>query len=92
MINVDANPAYPKDFTELEKENKFLNTVLRTKKYLNNLIEQDHRRVKWKTKDSFGYQSYKTATLSKFKRWKYLSTFTSKRMYVYELTFFWKRY
>jgi len=36
-------------------------TRARTKKYLNNLIEQDHRRVKWKTKDALGYQSYKTA-------------------------------
>ncbi|MEQ9115643.1 MAG: IS6 family transposase [Rickettsiales bacterium] len=61
VINVDANPAYPKAFIELKKESRFLRTTLRTKKYLNNLIEQDHRRVKWKTKDSLGYQSYKTA-------------------------------
>jgi len=50
VIDVDANPAYPKTFAELKKENKFLNTVFRTKKYLNNLIEQDHRRVKMEDK------------------------------------------
>jgi len=30
-------------------------------KYLNNIIEQDHRRIRWKIKDSMGYQSFKSA-------------------------------
>ncbi|KIE04105.1 Uncharacterized protein NF27_JM00020 [Candidatus Jidaibacter acanthamoeba] len=36
-------------------------TPIRKNKYLNNIIEQDHRRIKWKTKDAMGYHSYKTA-------------------------------
>ena len=61
VVNVDANPAYPKAFVALKKESKLANTILGTKKYLNNLIEQDNRRVKWKNKDSLGHHSYKTA-------------------------------
>ena len=34
---------------------------MRKNKYLNNIIEQYHRRVKWKTKDAMDYHSYKTA-------------------------------
>ena len=60
-ITVDANPSYILAFTQLQKEGKFSNTTMRKNKYLNNIIEQDHRRVKWKTKDAMGYHSYKTA-------------------------------
>ncbi|MBA8667949.1 IS6 family transposase [Holosporaceae bacterium 'Namur'] len=60
-ITVDTNPSYSLAFTQLQKEGKFANTTIRKNKYLNNIIEQDHRRVKWKTKDAMGYHSYKTA-------------------------------
>ncbi|KIE05784.1 Transposase for insertion sequence-like element IS431mec, partial [Candidatus Jidaibacter acanthamoeba] len=60
-ITVDANPSYTLAFTQLQKEGKFSNTTIRKNKYLNNIIEQDHRRLKWKTKDAMGYHSYKTA-------------------------------
>ncbi|KIE05738.1 Uncharacterized protein NF27_DA00020 [Candidatus Jidaibacter acanthamoeba] len=58
-ITVDANHSYT--LALLQKEGKFINTTLRKNKYLNNIIEQYQRRVKWKTKDAMGYHSYKTA-------------------------------
>ncbi len=44
VINVDKNAAYPKAFAELKAEG-FIpeNCGLRQVKYLNNLVEQDHR-------------------------------------------------
>ncbi|MDF2966064.1 MAG: transposase, partial [Rickettsiaceae bacterium] len=53
-ITVDANPAYSVAFKQLQSKRKFKQTVLRKNKYLNNIIEQDHRRVKWKTLTSLG--------------------------------------
>jgi transposase, IS6 family len=35
--------------------------VLRQVKYLNNIVEQDHRRVKRKARHAMGYFSYETA-------------------------------
>jgi transposase, IS6 family len=44
VINVDKNPAYPPAFEQLKEEETLLNrTQLRRCKYLNNIIEQDHR-------------------------------------------------
>ncbi|GAC1407249.1 MAG: IS6 family transposase [Ktedonobacteraceae bacterium] len=44
VINVDKNAAYPKAFPELKAEGLIPeNCELRQVKYLNNLIEQDHR-------------------------------------------------
>jgi transposase, IS6 family len=44
VINVDKNAAYPKAFTELKEAGFIPNTCeLRQVKYLNNLVEQDHR-------------------------------------------------
>ena len=55
VINVDKNPAYPAAIEEL-KEAEILSSEseLRQKKYLNNIIEQDHRFTKKLAK----YKSY----------------------------------
>ena len=47
VITVDKNPAYPSAVNEL-KNNKILpkNVGIRQIKYLNNIIEQDHRSIK----------------------------------------------
>ena len=43
---------------QLEKENKWPpHLILRQNKYLNNIIEQDHRRVKWKMNHAMGYHT-----------------------------------
>jgi transposase, IS6 family len=47
VINVDKNAAYPKAFNELKAEGHIpQDCELRQVKYLNNLIEQDHRFLK----------------------------------------------
>ncbi len=61
VVNVDRNPAYPAAFSELQLSGLFKETDLRKSKYLNNIIEQDHRRVKWKNRHAMGYASFETA-------------------------------
>jgi DDE domain len=47
VINVDQNPAYPKALEELKAAGKLSQGCqLRPAKYLNNIIEQDHRFIK----------------------------------------------
>jgi transposase-like protein len=62
VINVDKNAAYPKAFAELRAEGKISEQCeLRQVKYLNNLIEQDHRFLKRRTKPGMGFFSFETA-------------------------------
>ncbi|NJO95057.1 MAG: IS6 family transposase [Pleurocapsa sp. CRU_1_2] len=62
VINVDKNPAYPPAIEELKLE-KILEEKSKTRqvKYLNNLVEQDHRGVKRIINSALGYQSFHTA-------------------------------
>jgi IS6 family transposase len=62
VINVDKNAAYPKAFAVLKAEGHLPeNCVLRQVKYLNNMIEQDHRFIKRLTKPGMGFFSFETA-------------------------------
>lgn len=62
VINVDKNAAYPKAFNELKAAGKISESCeLRQVKYLNNLIEQDHRFIKRLTKPGMGFFSLQTA-------------------------------
>ncbi len=62
MINVDKNAAYPKAFAALKAEGYLPETcALRQVKYLNNLVEQDHRFIKRLTKPGMGFFSFETA-------------------------------
>jgi transposase, IS6 family len=63
VITVDKNPAYPIAIHEL-KNDRILpkNVGLRQIKYLNNIIEQDHRPIKWIVRPMLGFQSFHTAT------------------------------
>jgi len=62
VINVDKNAAYPKALKELKAEGIVSeNCELRQVKYLNNLIEQDHRFIKRLTKPGMGFFSFETA-------------------------------
>src|SRR5256714_14678087 len=60
-ISVDKNAAYPEAFTTLQKE-KILphDCKLRRVKYLNNIIEQDHRFIKKRVRACLGYRSFDT--------------------------------
>ncbi|SFH64438.1 DDE domain-containing protein [Priestia megaterium] len=47
IITVDKNPAYPVAIEELKKEKKVpVGIQIRKVKYLNNIVEQDHRFIK----------------------------------------------
>ncbi len=62
VINTDKNPSYPAAVNDLVKEDVLKNkNILRTVKYLNNIIEQDHRFIKKQTRKTLGFQSFYTA-------------------------------
>ena len=61
VLNVDKNPAYPAAVRELKAEGTLPRRVrLRQCRYLNNIVEQDHRTVKkrvWLAKRYGSFQS-----------------------------------
>jgi IS6 family transposase len=62
VITVDKNPAYPKALTELKEEGTLpTQSTLRQVKYLNNIVEQDHRFIKRLVKPGLGFFSFETA-------------------------------
>jgi transposase, IS6 family len=62
VITVDKNAAYPKAIAELKAAGALPASVeLRQVKYLNNLIEQDHRFIKRLVKPGLGFFSFQTA-------------------------------
>src|SRR4029453_8404734 len=59
VMNVDKNPAYPAAVEALKAEGTIpRRVVLRQCKYLNNVIEQDHRTVKKRVWLAKGYGSF----------------------------------
>jgi transposase, IS6 family len=65
VINVDKNPAYPPAVEQLQADSSLpRRTKLRQVKYLNNIVEQDHRFIKRLTKPGMGFQSFNTARLT----------------------------
>jgi transposase, IS6 family len=61
-ISVDRNAAYPEAFITSQKEKVLPNDCnLRRVKYLNNIIEQDHRFIKKRVRACLGYRSFDTA-------------------------------
>ncbi len=62
VINVDKNPSYPKAIAKLKKKGTLPRRCqLRPVKYLNNLVEQDHRFIKRRTGPGMGFWSLDTA-------------------------------
>ena len=62
VITVDKNPAYPRALNQLKnKVDLHKNTKIRQIKYLNNIVEQDHRFIKKMIKPGLGFKSFKTA-------------------------------
>lgn len=62
VINVDKNAAYPKAVAALKAAGALPEHVeLRQVKYLNNLVEQDHRFIKRLVKPGMGFFSFETA-------------------------------
>ena len=62
VMNVDTDPAYPAAMEELKANDVIPRRVLlRQCKYLNNVIEQDHRSVKKRVWLAKGYGSFQSA-------------------------------
>jgi transposase, IS6 family len=62
VITVDQNATYPKAFRALKEEGILPPSCeLRQSKYLNNLVEQDHRFIKRLVKPGMGFFSFETA-------------------------------
>jgi transposase, IS6 family len=62
VISVDKNPSYPAAIDKLKEEVKLPKKVkLRQVKYLNNIIEQDHRAIKRIIRPMMGFKSFKTS-------------------------------
>ncbi|CAI8816547.1 IS6 family transposase [Bacillus pseudomycoides] len=63
VITVDKNPAYPVAIQELKEEKRMPEGIqIRQVKYLNNIVEQDHRFIKKRVRSMLGFKSYETAT------------------------------
>ena len=61
-ITVDKNPAYPRAVAELKEDGElWRRSRLRQVKYLNNIVEQDHRRIKRLIRPGLGFGSFWTA-------------------------------
>jgi IS6 family transposase len=61
-ISVDQNAAYPEAFTTSRQEKVLPHDCkLKRVKYLNNIIEQDHRFIKKRVLASLGYRSFDAA-------------------------------
>jgi len=61
-ITVDKNPAYPCAVTEMKADGELWRfSRLRQAKFLNNIVEQDHRRVKRLVRPELGFGSFRTA-------------------------------
>src|SRR5437879_10975099 len=61
VINVDKNPTYPAAMEALKADGTIpRRVVLRQCKYLNNVIEQDHRTVKKRVWLAKGYGSFQS--------------------------------
>jgi len=62
VINVDQNKAYPRAVEELKEEGILPSaSQLRQCKYLNNILEQDHRFIKRRVNPGLGFCSFNTA-------------------------------
>ena len=62
VINVDKNAAYPPAIDELKADQTLSETTeLRPVKYLNNIVEQDHRFIKRLVNPGMGFGSFNTA-------------------------------
>jgi transposase-like protein len=62
VINVDGNPAYPKAISELKRSGELgRRRRCRPMRFLNNIVEQDHRSIKRRVRASQGFRSFHSA-------------------------------
>jgi len=64
-ITVDKNPAYPRAVADMRRAGRLWHfSRLRQCKYLNNIVEQDHRRIERLVRPELGFGSLRTARLT----------------------------
>ena len=62
MINVDGNPSYPKVISELKRDGELGRRCrCRPVRYLNNVVEQDHRAIKRRVRAMQGFRAFPSA-------------------------------
>lgn len=62
VINVDGNPSYPKAISELKRTGELGRRCrCRPVRYLNNIVEQDHRAIKRRVQASQGFRAFHSA-------------------------------
>jgi transposase-like protein len=62
VINVDGNPAYPRAVDELKRTRELGQRCrCRPVRYLNNVVEQDHRAIKRRVRVMQGFRSFHSA-------------------------------
>ena len=62
VINVDRNPSYPNAISELKRTGELGRRCrCRPVRYLNNIVEQDHRAVKRRVRASQGFRAFDCA-------------------------------
>ena len=65
VITLDAYAASHRAIRELKSETRTLRRLrIRSSKYLNNIVEQDHRRVKQRLGPMLGFKRFDTATIT----------------------------
>ena len=71
VINVDKNAAYPKAIDELQADSTLTkNTKLRPVKYLNNIVEQDHRFIKRLVNPGMGNVAHSTQHEERYREYE----------------------
>ena len=63
LINIDKSGAN-KEAIRVYNRRNFTEIKYRQCKYLNNIIEQDHRFIKWRISNGLGYKSFKSASVT----------------------------
>jgi transposase-like protein len=62
VINVDRNPSYPNVISELKRTGELGRRCrCRPVRYLNNIVEQDHRAVKRRVRAMQGFRAFPSA-------------------------------
>ena len=62
VITMDKNPTYPIAIEQLKKEKSIPKGMpIRQLKYLNNIVEQDHRFIKKRVRSMLGFKTFQTA-------------------------------
>jgi transposase-like protein len=65
VITLDAYAASHRAITELKSGGTIAHRVrIRSSKYLNNVVEQDHRRIKQRIRPMLGFKRFDTATIT----------------------------